>query len=114
MKECEVMVMPEAVHGTMYYAKCSRTVLCRYKSEKLYVGSQSGITEIDYVPAGCMKCGLVTTVNILDPKTSDHCPTCKQKLHIYFKSGAENPNGPYRCPKCEKETLTFELAGFMR
>lgn len=106
--------MAEAVPGTIYYAKCSRTLLCRYKSEKLYVGSQSGITEMDYVPAGCTKCGMVITVNIQDPKTYDHCPTCKGELHIYFKTGAEIPNGPYLCPKCEQNTLNFEIAGFLK
>ena len=106
--------MPEAIHGTIYIAKCSRTLLCRYKSEKLHVGSQYGITEVDYVPAGCKKCGEVITVNIRDPKSSTHCPTCKVKLHIYLKTGAEIPEGEYLCPKCEKETLSFEIAGFMR
>jgi hypothetical protein len=106
--------MPEAVHGTIYIAKCTRTLLCRYKSEKLHVGSQYGITDLDYVPAACTTCQLITTVNILDNKTSNHCPTCKEPLHLYMQSGAENPKPANLCPKCQQNTLVFEIAGFMR
>lgn len=106
--------MPDAVQGTLYFAKCTRNLLCRFKSEKLHVGSQYGITEVDYVPAGCTECQHIISVNIRDQKTSDHCPTCKGKLHIYLKSGNEIPSGSYLCPKCQHNTLVFELAGFVR
>ncbi len=106
--------MPEAVQGTIYIAKCTRNLFCRFKSEKLHTGSQYGITEVDYVPAGCTNCQHIIAVNVRDTRTSDHCPTCKGKLQFYIKTGREVPTGPYLCPKCQHETLIFELAGFVR
>lgn len=106
--------MLESVPGTIYTAKCNRRLVCRYKSEKLYVGGHSGITEVDYVPVGCIKCKHIFTINMNEATPPDHCLSCKGKLYYYFQTGANIPKGTYLCPKCEHQSLEFELSGFIR
>ncbi len=108
------VIMAESVHGTVYIARCTRSIVCRYKSEKLYVGSQYGIKDVDYIPVGCTTCQNIFTINTRDPKPPKICPTCKEPLHFYLVSGADIPQANNLCPKCQHDTLNFEIAGFMR
>lgn len=119
--------------GHLSIAKCS----CGFESELLCcAGGEANFTTVCDAPVMCGDCGAVGTTNLLGDdgalKALDSlsCPSCNSP-NIVVAAGLTEPAGkiravdewwvggqtvyflpgPFRCPSCGENKLTFESAG---